>query len=260
WIDQAAFLADEIGRATGERYEVVRGETWRRRIPGFEVRFGNAALARPRVLRATACLLDDGRSCAAGTPVTSQPSLRAASGWGRFLRETRGVIALTLEVGGRPVDVLVTHLDAFAQGEREAQAEHLLERFVDRSRTTILLGDMNAVPAPLVRPLFPADRTAAILTGGALADARSLHAAAGAARPARGFATFPSNVPLWPLDWVLGSADLVPENVATIGGRESDHRGLYVKFLRGTSPAEPELPRGVGLHQGWRSPAPQKPS
>ena len=257
WIDQAAFLADEIGRATGERYEIVRGETWRRSVPGFEVRFGNAALARPRILRSATCVLEDARPCAVAAPVAAQPSLHAASGWGRFLRETRGVIALTLDVGGHPIDVLVTHLDAFAQGEREAQAEHLLERFVGRSRTTVLLGDMNAVPAPLVRPLFPDDRTAAILTGGALADVRASEAA-GAPRP--GFATFPSNRPLWPLDWVLASADLVPERVATVGERESDHRGLYVKFARSAPVAEPEQLRGVGLIQGWRSPAPRKPS
>ncbi len=196
--------------------------------------------------------------CAVAAPVAAQPSLHAASGWGRFLRETRGVIALTLDLGGHPVDVLVTHLDAFAQGEREAQAEHLLERFVDRARTTVLLGDMNAVPAPLVRPLFPDDRTAAILTGGALADVRASDAASGASGPQPTLATFPSNRPLWPLDWVLASADLVPQRVATIGERESDHRGLYVKFVR--SAPEPEQLRGVELIQGWRSPAPRKPS
>jgi endonuclease/exonuclease/phosphatase family metal-dependent hydrolase len=260
WIDQAAFLADEIGRATGERYEVIRGETWRRRVPGFEVEFGNAALARPRLLRSASCVLEDARPCAAAAPVTAQPSLHAASGWGRYLRERRGVIALTLDVGGGPVDVLVTHLDAFAQTEREAQAEHLVERFVDRSRTTVLLGDMNAVPAPLVRPLFPDDRTAAILTGGALTDVRASYAASGASVPEGGFATFPSNRPLWPLDWVLASADLVPERVATIGDRESDHRGLYVKFARSRPAAEPEQLRGVGLIQGWPLPATRKPS
>ena len=210
------------------------GETWQRHLPGFEVRFGNAALARRRVLRSAACLLEDGAPCAASrTTPASLPSLRAKAGWGRFLRETRGVVALTMDVGGRPVDVLVTHLDAFAQAEREAQAAHLLERFVDRSRTTILLGDMNAVPAPLARPLFETDRTAAILAGGALVDARAVYGARVNEASAGRWATFPADRPRWPLDWVLGSPDLVPALVTTVGERESDHRGLYVKFLWG---------------------------
>jgi hypothetical protein len=46
WLDQAEFLAAELRRRTGETYAVRRAETWRRDLPGLEVRFGNAALRR----------------------------------------------------------------------------------------------------------------------------------------------------------------------------------------------------------------------
>ena len=237
WIDQATWLADDLGRRTGHRYEVVRGETWRRTLPGFEVRFGNAALVRHAIARSSACVLRDGVPCAEEPvePVVT-PSQRPGPGLlARILRETRGVISLTLDIGRRPLDVRVTHLEAFAQRDREAQAARLVNHLVDGARSTIVLGDMNAVPAPLVRPLFATDRTAAILTRGPLADAR----AAFAAESASGWPTFPADAPRWPLDWVLGTSDLVPTLVKTIGDDESDHRGLYVQFdWADTSPAE----------------------
>ena len=72
WIDEAEFLADDLARRTGERYAVVRGETWARTIPGFEVRFGNAALVRHPIVRSTACLLDDGAACDAARAATAR--------------------------------------------------------------------------------------------------------------------------------------------------------------------------------------------
>jgi endonuclease/exonuclease/phosphatase family metal-dependent hydrolase len=228
WIDEAAYLADDLGRRTGQRYAVVRGETWRRTLPGFEVQFGNAALVRHAIGRSSCCVLKDGVPCA-GEPIepVTTPSHRPGPGLlARLLREPRGVISVTLDVGGRPLDVRVTHLEAFAQRDREAQAARLVNHLVDGARSTIVLGDMNAVPAPLVRPFFATDRTAAILTRGPLADAR----AAFAAESATGWPTFPADAPRWPLDWVLGTSDLVPTLVKTVGDRESDHRGLYVQF------------------------------
>jgi endonuclease/exonuclease/phosphatase family metal-dependent hydrolase len=137
---------------------------------------------------------------------------------------------MTLDVGGRPLDVHVTHLDAFVQSEREAQATRLVDRLIDRARSTIVLGDMNTVAAPLVRPFFARDRTGTILTRGLLADVRAAYSAAYGAGTAPLWATFPAAAPRWPLDWVLGTSDLRPMLVKTVGDRESDHRGLYVEF------------------------------
>jgi len=231
-FDQARFIAEELERQTGAAYTVIGGETWRRRIPGFEVRFGNAVLVRHAVVAQGACLYNDAGNC---DPVLSPdrlPALDAKTVIGRFTRETRGLIKLTMNFHGRLVDVIVTHLDAFAMEEREAQAAHLLRRFVRTDRTTLLLGDINAVPTALTqgRAYFAADRTHDILTSGVLADARILFAAQQPRGDLRQWATYPADAPEWPLDAILGSVDLLPQSVAVIGATESDHRGLAVVY------------------------------
>jgi endonuclease/exonuclease/phosphatase family metal-dependent hydrolase len=149
-----------------------------------------------------------------------------------LLSEPRGVIRITVDLHGRPVDVLVTHLDAFDIGEREAQAALLLERFVRSGRTTMLLGDMNAVPVSLTRSrrMFSGDRTHAILATGSLADASIIFASDRRQTSLSRWATYPADEPVWGLDWILGSLDLAPQAVATIGATASDHRGLYVRY------------------------------
>jgi endonuclease/exonuclease/phosphatase family metal-dependent hydrolase len=231
WIDQARFVAGELERITGTAYQVFRGETWRRDVPGLEVRFGNAALVRLPVLRAQACLFDDLDHCdlyGSATPIARQRSglLR------RMLAEPRGVIRVTVELQGRIADVLVTHLDAFDTRQREAQAATLISRFVAPGRTTVLLGDMNAVPTALTRGrwMFSDDRTHAILAMGDLADASISLASRHGQRSLGAWATYPAGAPVWGLDWVLGSLDLGAEEVAAIGDTASDHRGLHVRY------------------------------
>jgi endonuclease/exonuclease/phosphatase family metal-dependent hydrolase len=224
WLDEAAFLAEALRALTGDVYAIVRGETWRRDVPGFEVRFGNAVLVRRAILAADACLFDRLEECA--PPVASLPPLRATAWWARLLREPRGVIRLTIDGGARPVDVLATHLDPFVRAEREAQAAHLRQRLVQPGRSTIVLGDMNAVPAAPGPGWRAADRTHAMLTGGLLVEARGARGIASLAS----MATFPAGAPRWPLDWVLASGDLDPIDLRVIGERESDHRGLYVHY------------------------------
>jgi|GEM_PF-1483343 len=231
-FDQAAYLANILERYTGRHYDVVYGETWRRRLPGFEVRFGNAALVRHPIRRANACLYDDAQSCGVPAATQDMPALQAPGILGRFTREARGLIRLAIDVDGRAVDVVVTHLDAFVLAEREAQAAHLLRRFIDPRRTTVVLGDFNTVPTVMTytRAFFTADRTHDILTSGGLADARVLFDSRRGAADFRRWATYPSTKPVWPLDTVLGSLDLVPWNVKVIAAPYSDHNGLYVEY------------------------------
>ncbi len=225
WLDEAAFLAGELTRRTGYTYRAVRGETWRRDVPGLEVRFGNAVLVRHRILQAKSCIL--GKSDCTGSPMP----VPLPHG---LLAEPRGVIALRLDMGGRPLDVLVTHLDAFNVSVREAQAAELVRQFVVPGHSTLLLGDSNAVPVPLTaaRPHFAADRTHDVLSSGALADVRT-----GRGRAVRAVATYPSSAPRWPLDMAFASLDLVPVRVAVVGTEASDHRGLYVRLGRVERPA-----------------------
>jgi endonuclease/exonuclease/phosphatase family metal-dependent hydrolase len=231
-FDQARYLADRLAHFTGEAYEIVYGQTWQRTLTGFEVRFGNAALVRHAVVAKTACLYDDAGDCAGGVTADRLPPLRAGGFFNRLTREARGLIKFTLDFHGRPVDVIVTHLDAFVLPEREAQAAHLLRRFVDPRRTTVVLGDINAVPTIMThtRAFFAADRTHDILTSGGLADARVLHDSRHGKTDFRAWATYPAEAPEWPLDAVLGSLDLVPLTAHVMEEKHSDHRGLYVQY------------------------------
>jgi endonuclease/exonuclease/phosphatase family metal-dependent hydrolase len=210
---------------------VIRGETWRRDVPGFEMRFGNAALVRLPLVEASTCLFDDLGPCGIHSRAALPPRGRAGL-LGRLLREPRGIIRLTVRHDERLVDVLVTHLDAFAAREREAQASVLLSQVLRPDRTTVLLGDMNAVPTSLTsrRWMFSDDRTHAILATGGLADACISLASLRGQRSLAAWATYPADAPVWGLDWVLGSPDLAPEDAAAIGGTASDHRGLAVRY------------------------------
>lgn len=245
-LDQAAFLARELSRRTGHDYRVVRGVTWERRAPGREARFGNAALVRHPVLRAEAVLFD------AAPGDDGLPPVRSPLLLDRLVREARGAVTATVRTPAGEVDLLVTHLDAFAQAEREAQAVHLLRRVVP-GRTTVLLGDLNAVPTPLTlgRRLFQDDLTHDLLTSGPLVDARLVIAAREGRSDLGPWATFPAEAPVWPLDGVLGTIDLVPERARVIGTTESDHRGLAVDYRVACDPDA--LRRGQAWHDAVRA-------
>ena len=237
-FDQAAFLAGELARTTGMAYEVAALETWRRTLPGFEVRFGNALLVRHPVVESMGCLLDDASPCVAA-PRADLTRLRARGVLGRLLSERRGVLRVTLDVDGQLVDVLVTHLEAFVQAEREAQAAHLLHRFVTPGRTTILAGDVNAVPSVLTagRRFFADDRTHDVLTSGGLVDARLAWAARQGTTNLAPWATFPADAPRWPLDAVLATPELLVDGVTVVGATASDHQGMVVDFALADDPA-----------------------
>jgi endonuclease/exonuclease/phosphatase family metal-dependent hydrolase len=230
-IDQARYLADALERVTGQRYEVVYGQTRKLKFPGFKGGYGNAVLVRHTVVSSKSCLYDDTSACGVADAPTNMPSLRA-SGLLRLAREARGLIKLTLDFHGHPIDVIVTHLEALATPEREAQAAHLLRRFVDPGRTTVVLGDMNAVPTMMssLRDFVGKDRTHDILTSGPLADARVLVDARLARADFDTWSTYPAAAPIWPLDMVLGSLDLLPVDARVMDGLHSDHRGFYVSY------------------------------
>lgn len=109
---------------------------------------------------------------------------------------------------------------------------HLLHRFVDPSHTTLLLGDLNAVSTVLTgkRRFFGSDRTLDILTSGSLGDVRMTYASIHGLGSIDRWATHPSTAPEWPLDAVLATADLVPQQIEVIGGTASDHRGLMARL------------------------------
>lgn len=231
-VDEAQVMAELLRQRTGQAYSVVGGVTWERTTPGREVRYGNAVLTRHPVVAQEVVAYD-------ADPTTTRdgdalPPVASPRRLDRMFREARGAVKVSVVVPGAPgpVDVLVTHLDAFSQGDREAQAVRLVRQHVTPGTTTVLLGDLNAVPAHLTlgRRLFGDDLTHDLLTSGPLVDARVVLAARdGEATMAR-WATFPVDAPVWPLDGALATADLVPVDARPIGDDASDHLGLAATF------------------------------
>ncbi|WP_303908427.1 endonuclease/exonuclease/phosphatase family protein [Thiohalomonas denitrificans] len=233
WLDQAAFLAGELEKLTGYAYQVRRGETWSRDIPGLEVRFGNALLSRHPVLETQDCLL--GSEC----PGVPSASPRRAGWLMDTLEEPRGVLKARIAIAGRELDLLVTHLEAFRPERRESQAAEILARFVDGDVPTLLMGDINAVPSRMTakRRHFAADRTHDVLSSGPLVDARFWVAARDTVE-LKTWATYPARAPQWPLDAVFATPDLLPSNVTVLGSEASDHHGLAVHYDWATAPTK----------------------
>jgi endonuclease/exonuclease/phosphatase family metal-dependent hydrolase len=149
--------------------------------------FGNALLTRRRIL--------DVR--------------RLALGYGR--REPRNALDVDLEVGGRPLRVIVTHLGLFA-AERRYQIRKLLNLLRgDPHQRLVVLGDMNEW-LPLGRPL------------------RWLNGILGRSVAER---SFPSRWPLFALDrvWVRPRHALLALKAhrSALAARASDH--LPVKAI-----------------------------
>ncbi len=150
--------------------------------------FGNALLTRRRILEVR----------------------RIAFGYGR--REPRNALDVDLEVGGRPMRVIVTHLGLFA-AERRYQMRKILEiiRNNPMEERIVVLGDMNEW-LPLSRPL------------------RWLNGILGASVAER---SFPSRWPLFALDrvWVRPRHALLALKAhrSPLAARASDH--LPVKAI-----------------------------
>jgi len=244
WLDQAAYLAAELKRLSGQPWRVVPGITWRRHWPGMEVRFGNAILVRHPIVHHRDCLL--GHPC--GDESMSRYASADSGGWlARLNREPRGVVEVEIDFHGRPITLLATHLEPFVVAKREAQAQELLERFVVPGATTLLLGDMNSVDTRLTaaRPLMAADRSHDLLGSGSLLDARERLAALAGYQDLATWASYPADAPRWPLDGAFASSDLVPLDARVIGGLESDHLGLSVRFALVEEPA-------AAAHRIWQ--------
>ena len=227
WIDEAAFLADELYYLTGSKYQVIRGETWRRDVPGLEVQFGNALLVRHPVVDIHVSKLGSKNEKRPKTAIDSSGSVLS-----RFFGENRGIVRVRIDFHDRPVDVLVTHLEALVLSQREVQAVEILHDYIYPGIPTVLLGDMNTVPSDMTtaRRFFAADRTHDILTSGRLLDARVSVAARKSSPNLSAWSTYPAKQPLWPLDGIFATSDLQPQDVQVIGSDESDHRGLLVSY------------------------------
>lgn len=231
-VDQVQYVADALSRATGRKWHAARALAFRRNLPGLRVRMGSAVLSPHPIASNDVCILEEGKPCFAPRPAHPLPELLVRSLMSRLGGERRAALKATVVVDGRPVDVLVTHLEAFDKDDREAQAAHILARMVTPGRTTILAGDLNTVPAAFPeRGMFPADdRTHDVVTSRGLMDPRFFLMAVDPKRGPASFATYPAAAPSMPIDAVLATTDLWPVRVDVVGGTHSDHRGLAATY------------------------------
>ena len=58
----------------------------------------------------------------------------------------RNAVLTTIEVGGRPVHVLLTHLDSRDVARRQEQLRTVGELFLSLSAPAVLMGDLNTPP------------------------------------------------------------------------------------------------------------------
>ncbi|WP_248886091.1 endonuclease/exonuclease/phosphatase family protein [Igneacidithiobacillus siniensis] len=120
----------------------------------------------------------------------------------------RGVLRARIEVGGKPLQVLITHL-ALTKPGRLRQVRQLLP-FLRSSTPTILLGDLNC--------------------GRASSEMRLLHDEGGLQSPDTQPATFPSWSPQWHFDHILISEELRFQSVWTCAEQRADHLPLMARL------------------------------
>lgn len=146
------------------------------------------------------------------------PNLPRVKVRGRGL-EDRGALWVEIDVDGRPVQVINTHL-GLVPPEQKVQVDALLgpDWLGGAPRPLILIGDFNATPR------YAAHRRLAAVLG----DARRL----APGRP--GAPTFPSRVPMIRIDHVFVSPGVVVDGVhapdTALGKIASDHLPLVMDF------------------------------
>ena len=123
--------------------------------------------------------------------------------------EQRSVARATVDVAGRPVDVIVTHLDHMFAEQRAHQARQVRD-LVTGDGPVILMGDLNAGP----------DEASVTTIAEGLDDA---------AAEVNGYLTYPSDVPELRLDHIFVRG-LRPVGAAVLDVRASDHRPLLVEL------------------------------
>ncbi|MFN7942119.1 MAG: endonuclease/exonuclease/phosphatase family protein [Thermoanaerobaculia bacterium] len=142
-------------------------------------------------------------------------------------RDTKGFVTASVPLPGSTggtLDVVSIHLDFLNGDVRRRQVEQLIDRFRDRRRPLVVMGDFNCEFGERRRCF---SRLAAEL----------------AVRPARqtGSPTYPSWRPLVRLDWILASEDLAFVRYETLDDRVSDHLGVMAEIT--AAPARGRSPR-----------------
>lgn len=126
----------------------------------------------------------------------------------------RGLLRVTVELAGRPVDVYATHFENTSAAARRAQAREV-GRTVSRGRRPFVLGgDLNATPEGVALR---------VLDGFGLVDSWSV--------VGRGDGlTVPAAAPRKRIDYLLSDDSMVPVRSEVLLSRITDHRGVRTVF------------------------------
>jgi len=148
-------------------------------------------------------------------------------------RDTKGFVTATVEAEalGGAIDVVSLHLDFLAARVRRRQLEQLVERFRERARPLVVMGDFNCEWSERRRSLEQ------------LRHELRLRPPSGAAH-----ATFPAWRPLVRLDWILVSEELDFFSYETLPDRLSDHLSVLAEIQLRSKSAD-----GVGDRRSYRS-------
>jgi endonuclease/exonuclease/phosphatase family metal-dependent hydrolase len=126
----------------------------------------------------------------------------------------RGLLRVTVELAGRPVDVYATHFENTSAAARRAQAREVGRTVSRGQRPFVLGGDLNAGPEGVALQ---------VLDGFGLVDSWSV--------VGRGDGlTVPAAAPRKRIDYLLSDDSMVPVRSEVLLSRVSDHRGVRTVF------------------------------
>lgn len=128
-------------------------------------------------------------------------------------REPRNFIIATISIKGTPITFVNTHL-GLSHAERMEHIEKIIEVIGDREEPVIVAGDWNATPSsPEIARIQEFLRDAHSEVGQGLG------------------LTFPSNNPLYRIDYIFTSKHSSLQKVETIESLASDHRPVIAEML-----------------------------
>jgi endonuclease/exonuclease/phosphatase family metal-dependent hydrolase len=205
-VNQARYLAEQAGYPyrVEQRNMDLRLLTW-------TLSCGNAVLSRWPV-RSAECF-----------------DLPEYSAIEAVLAGTKRGIACCVDVDGRPLHVLATHLSYRSESVRVRSAEHLLHRAAQSEHPAVLVGDMNSAPPGCCGGQVDGTGRNALAVLRASDDLTHFEPTPNTGLPP----TFPAPDPGKAIDWILVPAGWRFEEYEVIACDLSDHRPVCASVVPG---------------------------
>lgn len=185
WTHAPYQIAERLRALTGERYYWAYAPAMHGFSGGGDSQYGNALLSK--------------------YPIKTVKVISVDGGVGK---ELRSILSATVEVEGKPLTVLVTHI-GFGRPDVDRMLELLKEEIDASEYPVILMGDFN----------LGADQDEYRIISGWLKDSA-------AADPFHPY-TFPSDKPRGKIDFIFASPALHPAEARVLDNQHSDHLPLF---------------------------------